>query len=152
MKQLFIFISLLLSILNAETLPNTGLQQNQYGYYYGERVTFGGLAIIGEWDFQAYSYSILDFDENGTVGARKWGDAVYGVSEDGKELIIAYLGADTYKLISTGNNACFNASYVFTNGETGMSDDGYSIICKLKTNQKTYGPSSNKITITVSSE
>ena len=152
MKQLFIFISLLLSILNAETLPNTGLQQNNLGYY-GEGVTFGGYEIIGEWSIeQSYLNPIFNFDKNGTAGRKKWGDVIYGVSEDGKELIIAYLGADTYKLISTGNNACFNASYVFTNGETGMSDDGYSIICKLKTNQKTYGPSSNKITITVSSE
>jgi len=152
MKQLFIFISLLLGILNAETLPNTGLQQNDLGYY-GEGVTFGGLAIVGEWSLEhSYLNPILNFDENGTAGERKWGDINYGVSEDGKELIFRYKGSQHYELITKGNHGCFNSNREYCSGDIGTCYHGYSLICKLKINQKNYGSASNRVTITVKAE
>ncbi len=149
MKQLLIFISLVLSVLNAETLPNTGLQQNSLGYY-GAEVTFGGYHIVGEWRLNVFSI----FDFNGTVDVGQIDLSTYGVSEDGLKLSINNNDTfESYTIISNGNYACFNSEYIEDlKGDFHIYFTDSSLICKLKTNQKTYGPSSNKITITVNSE
>ncbi len=153
MKQLLIFISLLLSILNAEILPNTGLQQNNLGYY-GEGVTFGGLAIIGDWYLQSeISSDLATLNIDGS--ATRFEDSnlfIYGVSEDGLSLHVSSTSPwyrEIYSINSEGNNGCFVASNNFA------SDIGYvtsALICKVNVNSKTYGPSSNRVTITVNSE
>ena len=153
MKKLFIFISLVLSILNAETLPNTGLQQNNLGYY-GEGVTFGGYEIIGDWYLPSEisrSLATLNIDGNAT----RFEDSnlfTYGVSENGLNLYIICTSPwyrETYSINSEGDNGCFTASKNFA------SDIGYvtsALICKVNVNSKTYGSPSNSITVTVSSE
>ena len=149
MKQLFIFISLVLSILNAESLPNTGLQQNNLGYY-GEGVTFGANLIVGEWRLKRLSI----FDYNGTVDIGRIDKSTYGVSEDGLKLsILNHDTFESYIIVTKGNQACFIADYTQDYlGDFHIYFTDSTLICKVNVNSKTYGTPSNRVTITVSSE
>ncbi|MBN2894660.1 MAG: hypothetical protein JXK05_02040 [Campylobacterales bacterium] len=147
MKRLTLFLLLAFGWLHAAELPNTGLAQNEYGYY-GEGVTFGGYPIVGEWYLQGH-YSFLP---DGTALSDGHQNAVnYGVSADGLRLRLKDPNAhasEAYEIRQEGTSGCFLSDYDFS------PDDimGWTYpfnICKTTHNNKSYGPNSNTVTITV---
>ena len=131
--------TLLLAILLwAENLPNTGLEQNIYGYY-GEGVRLGGIRIVGEWD--GLGYGPVTFDSDGhLVFYGNQSTSQYGVSEDGTYLKTSEID---YEFIRIGNNGCISGFMIFS--EIGQQIS--SIACKTTYDSKTYGTWSNRVTI-----
>ncbi len=140
-----LFLLLFFGWLHAAELPNTGLAQNEYGYY-GEGVTFGGYPIVGEWRLCDSFLSV--FENNGTMKYRNT-NRTYGVSEDGLHLIVdAGYGNDTYTTTHFGSDGCNGTDYYYQPEDFGGW--GHScIVCKTTHNNKSYGPNSNSVTITV---
>jgi len=147
MKRSILFILLIFNTLYADALPNTGLAQNQYGYY-GEGVTLGGYPIVGDWRLCSDTPTTLD--NNGSVNATGIEQALYGVSEDGKNLIIngGYF-LTSYTLDQNGNEGCFIVDYYFTLTDVSVESRKSCIICKATIGSKTYGSPSDSVSITV---
>lgn len=149
MKMLISYLALSLFLM-ASQLPNTGLKQNNLGYY-GEGVTFGSIPIIGPWNICVRTSDTV-FGINGTISGSS-SLSPYGVSEDGEKMYIqtdAYW--ENYTIINKGNNGC-----LYLNIERGSmlfgSVNYYKCnVCNKSVNSKTYGPNSNTVDITVGTD
>ncbi len=138
---------LLLSNLLAAEYPNTGLAQNEYGYY-GDGVVFGDYAIIGKWLLESKALVVFDEDSIAIENIKK---TKYGVSEDGMKLFFGDYGRKSFKINRAGNEGCFSIEYLLSNGDFG--DFGYSTtMCKINIDTKIYGTPSNSINITVNTQ
>ncbi len=156
MKLLLTTLLLLFAILQADDLPNTGLQEyeGEYNgflegnYYYGEGVTFGGIPVEGGWKHTCSRGDIqLDANGSATGGGVIWDNPVYFVNEAGTELRIE-TNADSalFYVREYGNNGCLFVGYSYTGD---ISRDSSCDICKTTYNAKIYGSKSNRVNIWV---
>ncbi len=156
MKLLLTTLLLLFAILQADDLPNTGLQlyEGEFNtflegnYYYGEGVTFGGIPVVGEWSACVSWGMKLDVNGSAISGDVNGGNPVYFVNEASTELVV-FTNHDnaTYYIREYGNNGCLGVQYSYA-GDISAGSNSCEI-CKTTYNAKTYGNNSNRVNIWV---
>lgn len=130
-------------IIYATDYSNEGKQQNEYGYY-GAGVVFGGYEIVGKWYIDV---TPMTFEDNGTALIDGNYYAIYSVNETGSELVLHKSITHYYTFKINGNEGCFIA-IESDNGDFQPSEWPINL-CKANVGNKTFGPASTGVDITV---